>query len=121
MMGLPNGQKKFKDRFNRLDTIPACDSQPPTQPATLPYQVPRYATYRAGKNAQRYASSAIKCVILRYCAKMRGTRTKINPSPKPETFRLFLPRDGMRKRGTTTNCQQVSVSGCHTHVLYRNG
>jgi len=22
--------------LNRLDTIPACDSQPPTQPATLP-------------------------------------------------------------------------------------
>ena len=27
MMGLPDGQKKFKDNFNRLDTITGCDRQ----------------------------------------------------------------------------------------------
>ena len=28
MMGLPDGQKKFQDRFSLLDTIPAYDNQP---------------------------------------------------------------------------------------------
>jgi len=27
LMGLPESQKSFKDRFSRLDTIPACDGQ----------------------------------------------------------------------------------------------
>jgi len=35
--GAIRGSKKFSDRFSRLDTIPAVtDTQPPTQPATLP-------------------------------------------------------------------------------------
>jgi len=37
MMGLPDGRKKFSDKFSRFDTIPAVtDSQPATQPTTQP-------------------------------------------------------------------------------------
>ena len=31
-MGLSDGSKKFSDRFSGFDTIPECDSQPPSQP-----------------------------------------------------------------------------------------
>jgi len=35
--GAIRGSKKFSDRFSRFDTMPAVtDTQPPTQPATLP-------------------------------------------------------------------------------------
>jgi len=35
MMRLPDGRKKNKDMFNRLDTIPACDRHPAvSQPAS---------------------------------------------------------------------------------------
>jgi len=35
--GAIRGSKKFSDRFSRFDTIPAVtDTEPPTQPATLP-------------------------------------------------------------------------------------
>jgi len=54
MMALPDGRKRFKIGIWRIDTIPDCDSlpasHPPTQPATLPYLVPHYATRCAGKN-----------------------------------------------------------------------
>ena len=30
MMGLLDGGKKISDRFSRFDTIPECDSQPPS-------------------------------------------------------------------------------------------
>jgi len=37
-------------------------------------------------------------------------------------FRIdFLPRNAMRKRGTSRRPLSVRLSVCHAHVLYRNG
>ena len=59
MMGLPDGQKSFKDRFSRFDTIPAVtDTQPPNHVALAST---RYAyVHRAVK---RYRKGAITLVI----------------------------------------------------------
>ena len=56
--------KKFVDRCNRFDRIPACDGQTDGQTDkrmdTLRRHSPRYAYASRGKNAWQYASSAIK-------------------------------------------------------------
>jgi len=54
MVGLPDGEKNFEDRYNHLDSIPACDRrtdiQTDGQTDILPRHSPRYAYVSRGKN-----------------------------------------------------------------------
>jgi len=50
MAGLPDDEKKFKDMYNRLDRIPACERQTDGQMDILPRRSPRYAYASRGKN-----------------------------------------------------------------------
>jgi len=49
MMGLPDGRKSF-DMFSLFDTIPACDGQPASQPASHVDVTSTALIRRAGKN-----------------------------------------------------------------------
>ena len=48
MMGFSEGRNKFSDRFSRFDTIPECDSQPPSHTRCRSY----YRAYAQVKNTQ---------------------------------------------------------------------
>jgi len=58
MVGLTDGEKNFKDMYNRLHTIPACDGQTDRRTDrqtdghtdVLPRHSPRYACASRGKN-----------------------------------------------------------------------
>jgi len=52
--------KKFKDMFNRLDTIPACDRQTDGRTGILPRYSPRYAYTSRGKNWQTFIPNQLK-------------------------------------------------------------
>jgi len=59
MMGLLSGEKNFEDMYNRLDRIPACETQTDGRADILPRHSPRYAYASRGKNDGKKLSGCL--------------------------------------------------------------
>jgi len=56
MVGLPDGEKNFEDKYNRLDTMPACDGRN-GRTDILPRHRPRYAYASRGNKSAKGLSA----------------------------------------------------------------
>ena len=123
--------KKLSDRFSRFDTIPECDSQPPSQP---PSHVAVAITLNAKASSLKTMHWITKllasflmvstcCITVQSLGKMRTT-TRAGSRCENMVFVFRLDALALSVIATATwlaGWLGGWVAGCHTPVLYQNG